>query len=232
MKTITALYPGPIPVTVAGRPRLVEEITIGDVIELQRWLDVRAPRPLDAIRDEIGGLSPAARERALWRAWDALEAPPVEWGSARANEQFETGEGIVEIFRVILRHHYPRLAADHEALLSLVETVANESPRDYGEMYRAWRRIDPQDEIEILTGQYPTPGGKEIGWAQAIVEVSETFGFTRDHIATLPYSVFMAYRAGGKPRERGTSVAPRGGGLKELVRFRKAQYEERNRDNA
>lgn len=232
MRLITSIYPAPIKVTLAGRSYLVDEITIGDVVQLQAWLDERAPSPLDAIRDEIEGLSPEARERALWRAWDALEAPPLAWGSARANELFETGEGIVEIFRVILKHHYPRLAADPEALLSLVERVADESPRDYANLYRAWRRIDPQDEIEILTGQFAAPGGKEIGWARAIVEVSEAFGFTRDHIATLPYSVFMAYRAGGKPQERGISVAPRGGGLKELVRFRKAQYEERNRDNA
>lgn len=214
---ITALYPRPREVTLAGRIFLVGEMRLRDLVDLQDFLDRRWESPLEAIRPKLDTLDDRERKAALRGLWDACEAGPVRWGTDAASKLFLTPEGIVETFRVVLRTHHPDLASDPDRLMEIACRVSAETPHEYAAMLDAWRRVESIDELAWMLGMDEGGKGGSIGWAQAVCELCETYGWTLDYAQTLTLRQISTVRAGGKPKDRGVRVQP-GTNLRERVR--------------
>lgn len=216
---ITEIFPGARAVVLGGRTFLVGEVRLCDVVALQDWLDKGCGSPLDSIRSSLPVMSPTEQRNALEAAWEIATAGPPVWGEERGDLAYNTGAGIVQIFRVILRNHQPELT-DAE-----IEDIAEKSTMDeYMAMRRVWRRMNPVEEIEWMLNIHPLSEGGEITWAQAIVELAEETGWTLEYIKSLTFSQFRLMRSGGKPREPGGTpvVNPKGGKLKAMVAAMKA----------
>lgn len=213
---ITLLYPRPRPVTLAGRTFLVGEMRIADLIDLQDFLDRRHQCPLEVLRPRIVGLPEPERMEVLRGVWKAVEKGPPRYGTPEASAILDSVEGIAESFRLVLRTHHPEMT-----LAQVREVAESTTPDEYEAMVRAWRRVEPIDELAWLLGMEEGEKGSPIGWAQAVCETCEHFGWTLAYVETLSVSQFRTARAMGKPRDRGMKVAP--GGVKEALRKMKAK---------
>lgn len=227
--SLTTLFPRPRAVTLAGRTFLIGEMRLGDMVDLQAWLDSRWESPLDAIRPKLGSMAEAERMDALRGLWDACEAGPVRWGTDEAAKLFGTEEGIYETFRVILRHHHPeyettfvRVDGEKEPIPKLLVVARQTTPDEYSAMLDAWRRVEAIDELSWMLGMDGGSKGESIGWAQAVCEMCEAYGWTLDYALTLTLRQIATARGGGKPRERGIAVAPKTN-LRETVRMMRAR---------
>lgn len=221
MRPITDIYPQPWEVVISGRPFMVNEATVADLITLQEWLDKRRGRPLEELRGRLLSMTPAEREDALWAVYDAEDVEPPMWGNAVGLEAYESKEGIFKLFGVVLRGCQPDLGDDE---LKLV--VSRATPAEFQDMMDAWRRSDPMAEVAELLGLPEDEHGPGIPWPQSIAEVVEATGWTLDYIRTLHMSQITAIRTGGKPKERPGSVAvmPGMGGVKGVMDWVKSRY--------
>jgi hypothetical protein len=205
MTSITAIFPRPREVTLGGRTFRVEELRLGDLADLQDWLDRGWECPLDGVRESLPAMDAAGRDDLLRGLWDDVEAGPPRWGAGRWRALFGTGAGILEIFRVALRRHHPEITGE-----DLVAVAERTSPAEYAAMRRVLFRVEPMDELEAWLEIEPDEAGRPIGWPQAVCEVAEAYpGWTLADIEGLTIGQFRALRLGGKPVERGTVVAPK-----------------------
>ncbi len=204
MESITAIFPRRREVTLGGRTFRVDELRLGDLADLQDWLDRSWADPLAGLRERLGDMDVAERRAALAPAYDVAEAGPPTWGDERGRVLFATGAGILEIFRVALRRHHPEL--DVEVVATIAERT---TPAEYAALRRALYGVGPLDEIEAWLGLDQGPSGSPIGWPQAAAEVAELYGWSLEYIEGLTVRQFRAARSGGRPRVRGTPVAPR-----------------------
>jgi hypothetical protein len=209
---ITRLFPRPRPVTLGGRTFLVGEMRLRDLVDLQDFLDRRWESPLEAIRPKLGAMDDRERKAALRGLWAACEAGPVRWGTDAAAKAFRTAEGILETFRIVLRIHHPELTLDQ-----VTEIASRTTPEEFDAMLSSWRRIDPIDELAWMLGMDEGAGKGSIGWAQAVCELCETYGWTLDYVMTLTLRQISTVRSGGKPQEKGIAVKP-GTNLRDRVR--------------
>jgi hypothetical protein len=228
---ITDIFPQPWEVAIAGRVFLIGEARLCDLISLQAFIDKRSRRPMEAFRAEMGRMTEEERGAALWAVYDELDASdrPM-WGNDAGNVVFDCDEGLLHIYSVILRREQPDQThkdyiTDAELRLIALRATADE----YWAMFRAFRRVDPLEEVVGLL-ELPdlTDLGEEDGapvpWPKAIAELVELTGWTLEYIKTLTMSQITAIRTGGAQREYGIRVAPKGGGLKEVVAAVKARY--------
>jgi hypothetical protein len=235
MRLITTLVPRKSDVHLGDRIFRIGEMRLSDLADLQAWLEERWECPLDSLRGSLAGLEEWARKKALRGIWDATKDGPAVWGTYRARKMFQTGEGVIEQFRVILREHHPELcqSIDVEGYLhytkleELAETVSNH-PEGYDQFYgmiRQWQPMDAIDELAYLLDEVPEPQGKPITLVQSVMEVCEVYHWTIDYAMGLTMRQFKAARAGGKATEVddfGTPVAPKTN-LKAMVAAKKAQ---------
>lgn len=228
---LTEIFPRPRQVTLGGRTYTVGEMTVGDLADLQDFLDRKWEDPLTPLRNRLDAMEEAERKKALVAAWKLAEAGPPSWGDERARALFDAGEGIVQILRVALRRHQPGI--DTQVIkgpdgtpvkgpdggeIAVVEVIAGRmSPDEYFALQRAFWGIDPADEIERLLGVDPGDRGRSIGWPQAVCETCEAYHWPLAHVESLTLSQFRAVRSGGRPRVRGTAVRPKTN-LKERLR--------------
>ena len=215
--SLTTLFPRPRPVTLAGRTFLVGEMRLRDLIDLQAWIDSRWESPLDAVRPSLEPMGERERMDALRGLWDACEAGPPMWGTDEAMRILNCPEGIAETFYVVLRTHQPEMT-----LIQLREVAESTTPEEYMAMLTAWRRVDPIDELAWMLGMDDAGKGNPIGWAQAVCEMCETYGWTLEYAESLTLRQISTARGCGKPKERGIAVAPKTN-LRETVRAMRAR---------
>lgn len=201
--SITTLFPRPREVTLGGRTFLVGEMRLADMVDLQGFLDDRWDDPLAAIRPALAGMDEADRKKALRGVYDACEAGPARWGTEAGWAILATAEGIVETFRLCLRWHNP--AMSYEEVVAVAEKTA---PDEFAALKAAWYRPDPADEVLAMLGLDDGERGGPIGWAQAVCELCETYGWTLEYARSLTLGQIGAARGCGKPRERGVAAAP------------------------
>lgn len=228
---ITDIYPQPWEVMISGRVFLVGEARLCDLIALQDFIDKRARRPLEELRPKLGTMEPDERGAALWAVYDEIDASErAMWGNDAGNVIYDCDEGLLHTYAVILRREQPDPThKDYitDAELRLIALRA--SPEEYWAMFRAFRRADPLEEVTSLL-ELPdlTDLGEEDGppvpWPKAIAEMVEITGWTLDTIKTLTMGQITAIRTGGAQKEYGIRVAPKGGGLAEVVKAVKSRY--------
>jgi hypothetical protein len=218
---ITLAYPQPVEVVIAGRAFLVGEARVRDLVAIQAFIDRRARRPLEEVRGKLDGMTDEERGEALWGVYDALAADPPVWGNQAGWDIMDCAEGLRLIYSVVLRQCQPDLTAEEIELVALRAT-----PEEFFAMDREWRRREPAEEVADML-DLPADedsGGLPIPWTQAIAEVVELTGWTLEYIYNLHMSQITMIRTGGKRSEVGIKVAPKGGGLKEVVRFMRARW--------
>ncbi len=204
MGSITAIFPRHREVALGGRTYRVHELRLADLADLQDWLDRSWVDPLAGLRERLGTMGDAERRDVLAPAYDLAEAGPPTCGDEHGRAYFATGAGILEIFRVALRRYHPELEAEE------VATIAERTtPAEYATLRRVLYGVEPMDEIDAWLGLDEGPPGSPIGWAQAATEVAERYAWSLDYIEGLTLRQFRAARSGGRPRVRGTAVAPR-----------------------
>jgi hypothetical protein len=202
--SITAIFPRHREVALGGRTFRVDELRLADLADLQDWLDRTWVDPLAGLRERLATMGDAERQKALAPAYDLAEAGPPTCGDEQGRALFATGAGIVEIFRVALRRHHPELDAGD------VATIAERTtPAEYAALRRVLYGVEPMDEIEAWLRSDEGPPGSPIDWPKAAAEVAERYGWSLEYIEGLTLRQFRAARSGGRPRVRGTSVAPR-----------------------
>ena len=81
---LTAPYPRPRLVRLAGEDYRIGEAPALDIADLQTWLDARWPDPLEGLRSRPEGMSLEDYEKALLEAYDVAEAGPPTFGTPRA----------------------------------------------------------------------------------------------------------------------------------------------------
>lgn len=204
MGSITGIFPRHREVALGGRTFRVDELRLADLADLQDWLDRSWSDPLAGLRERLGRMGDADLRAALTPAYDLAEAGPPTCGDERGRALYATGAGILEIFKVALRRHHPELDAE------VVTTIAERTtPTEYAALRRALYGVGPLDEIEAWLGLDQGLSGSPIGWPQAAAEVAERYGWSLDYIEGLTLSQFRSARSRGRPRVRGTPVAPR-----------------------
>ena len=200
MPSITSVVPPPRVVALAGRDWLVGELRLGDLWELQAWLDARHGDPLAVVRPRL------AEPTKEWRplvidAYDAAEAGPPTFGTDRARVEFGTAEGIVAFVWIVLRRAYPSLTAeDAVSLATLME------PHEYAALRRAVFDVDPLDECEPLLGFGEESGGSEPKWGEWLAQVCAALGQTWEGVARMTLSEFFNALNEGRAPVRGVAV--------------------------
>jgi hypothetical protein len=238
MKRITGLLPRKTSVQLDNRIFQVGEMRLSNLWELQSWLDSKWECPLDSLRDSLASLQDWERRKTLRTIWDATEEGPATWGSHRARELFNTGEGVIEQFRVVLGQYHPDLCqpddfsdleveTDGPRYLKLEELAIGVSNHPQGRdqfhsMMMAWQPVEPIEELASILGEVPEVGGNPVTWVQAVMEVCEVYHWTIDYVMGLTMRQFRAARTGGKVSDFGNAVAPKTN-LKAIVAAKKAQ---------
>lgn len=198
MDAITSLVPRARRVTLGGEEYRIGEARLSDLADLQAWLDARWPDPLANLRRRPEGMGLEDYEEALKDAFDAAEAGPPCWGSPRGMAEFAGAEGMIHFAKVALRQHHPELDGE-----DVVRIVLGMEGADFGALQRAFWRPSVEDEVYRLLG-FPDPAsGPAIGWAQAVMETCELYGWPPREVYALTLSEFAAARTGGKPKVSG-----------------------------
>lgn len=224
MEVITAVFPRPASVTLAGRPFLVDELRVGDVAELQAWLD-RSHDPLAAVRPLFGAawVDPADRGK-FDAAVDLVDEGPPAWGDARAAELLATPMGLFMFLSVVLKRHQPTLTATE-----LVDLMGAMGPGEYSSLGEAVHRVDPMDvlsrAIDRHAGTAPDPGdGSPYKWREWAYRVAESTGYTFAEMAELTLTQFFSILSGGKAPERGGRAIRPGEDVEAIARRRAAWF--------
>lgn len=204
MGSLTDIFSRHREVFLGGSKFRVDEFRLADLADLQDWLDCQWADPLAGLRERLGDMDDAERRAALATAYDLAEAGPPTCGDERGRTLLATGAGILEIFRVALRRHHAILDAESVAIIAERTT-----PAEYAALRRALYGVGPLDEIEGWLGLEEGPSGSPIGWPQAAAEVAKLYGWSLEYIEGLTVRQFLWARSGGRPRLRGTPVAPR-----------------------
>jgi hypothetical protein len=196
---------------------------LSDLSSLQRWLEDRWQSPLEPLRGSLGDLEGEDRRNVLIDVWDACNEGPPIWGTFRAREAERSGDGLAELFRVVLTRYQPELS--REECEDIAEATANHPDgwNQYRAMMRIFRPVEPIEELEWMLKEDRDESGGPIGWPQSIMEVYELYHWTIDDVMSLTIRQFRHARSGGKPAEYGVAVAPKTK-LKSVVASIKAKW--------
>lgn len=199
---LTRAFPAPRPIHAAGRARTVGPLQVRDLARLQRWINLRDPRPLDALRPLLAAMTPAAREAALRDAYRAEKAFP-HFGTPEAASACD-GPGWLAILCLVVFGKYDgSLTAEGAAEIALAI-----APEELDATLRVAFDADPRDEIERRLGVGPAPGGEPVDWGRIAFEVIEATGYTFDQVADLHLGQLAAIRRRGAPRAHGRAILP------------------------
>jgi hypothetical protein len=200
---ITRVLPVPTPVVLAGRTWLVRPLQLRQVAELQGWLAHVADRsPLAAHRAAIAAAPEGhARDVAAARAYLALEAWPIRFGSREASPYWSTPMGARFFLHVALERAISSGGADPDP--------KSLSPAEWAELGSAAFGADPLEELVGVLEPTPEAIAEPMNWAKAFAEVARETGWTFEQIGELTVGQFLAYRTRGEVA--GGTVAPRPG---------------------
>lgn len=211
MRSLSDLYPSPRAVPFGGETFLVGELRVGDVAELQRWLDTRGPDPLAAVRPLLHAPFVGPGDRHLFsEAIDLATAGPPSWGDERAGAEFAKIEGVFAFLKVVLGRGRPDLTDDR-----LLDLMGRMEAAEFDAAVSAAYRTSAADELDRavarLTGAPRGHKGDPPDWPRWIDEVSRSHGgWTYEYIAGLTLTrFFSALNEGKAPRKAGASESPK-----------------------
>jgi hypothetical protein len=202
-RAITAIVSRPVRVAIGGTIYWAGEVTLNDVADLQWWLDDQWGDPLDGLLARLVELEPLERYRATVEAYDRAERGPPKWGEPEAMERFQSGPGIVEIYRLALRTHQPELTYP-----KLIDVALSAGPGEFESLERAFFRLDPLDFLGRLLEMTGGGDDAESDWVRIIAEMATQCACSPREVYTWTLREFIAMRTGGAERLRGRVVRP------------------------
>lgn len=193
---ITAILPVPRAVTLAGRSCVVGELRLGDLAELQAWLEERADHPLAA--------EPADDRRAqLAAAWPAAAAWPIRLGSDEAAPHVATRAYRRAFLWIALRRHNPDLEPGD---IDAIEAAA--TPAEWAALQRVAWAVSPKAEIVAEVAPDPSPS-TGTDWVDVLYRIMDSLKYTPDQVRDLTLGQFRALASGGKPADQGREATAR-----------------------
>jgi hypothetical protein len=161
MPPITRVVPVPRVVRLDGRRFVAGELTLGDLAELQAWLEEADPNPLDGLPPAWADVEPGTRPARLRALWDAAGEWPARLGTPAAGALLGTERGRAFFLCLCLRRHQPAFGlGDALALLPRVW------PSEWAALRRVAYALTPREEL--VDELDPTPGKSRAGdwWKQ------------------------------------------------------------------
>lgn len=201
--SITQIFPRPRPVAIAGRAVLVHEARLGDLADLQAWLDREHGSAADGLAERIAGLPQVEADALLFDAMERASDGPPSWDSAEGQARLNgTPGGVLAFLGVALRR-----SMTPEEFADLIE-----SRPDFDEIdavRRVFYGVTDARRIACLLGVPPasrSDADRRTTLTKAVVKFAEGTGWTLDAIAELTISQFGTVIRGGETDDGSVSA--------------------------
>jgi hypothetical protein len=194
---ITRVFPVPVVLHLGGAPWEVEELTLGDLAEIQAGVTAMAPHPFDLLPTDR---PPTAED---WHAVvEAAAVWPPRLGTPEAAELGGSAVGLARWLLVVLRKRQPETtAADALDLLGRI------TPAEWLRLRSVAFGVPPVDLARQAIEGKP-PEWDTVPWTVAVEQISELRNWDYATIRGLTLSQWRLVGTGGKsgPGHKGLRV--------------------------
>lgn len=204
-RSLATLFSAPRAVTLAGRPFLVEELTVGALAEVHRAREAGRPDPLEGVADLLAAPSVAPADRG--RIADAYDraaglAEGEDPGDEAEDPAATATREAFALLGVALRAHHPEM--DDEETMALLYAMSAE---DHRALQCAAFRPAPlavlMHAIDRLAGTLPDTDGDEVGpdWHEWVDRVARGLGVSYAAVREMTLTQFFVALCEGKSPE-------------------------------
>jgi hypothetical protein len=139
---ITRVIPVARAIKLGGESHVVDELRLGDLAEIQAWIESAEPHPLDGMPPASADPEPESRLARLAEAWEKARAWPPRLGTTRAGQLLNSNEGRTFFLVFCLSRRNPSFG-----LAQALELLPKITPAEWASLRRVAYGITPREEI-------------------------------------------------------------------------------------
>jgi hypothetical protein len=160
---ITRVIPVPRAVQLGGREYVASELTLGDLAELQAWLEEAEPHPLEGLPPAWADPEPETRPARLAAAWERARAWPPRLGTDRGAELLASPGGRAFFLTLCLRRARPDFGPAEA--LDLLRRI---TPTEWSALRRVAYAITPREELVAELDDGADAGDGPPDWCRSV----------------------------------------------------------------
>jgi hypothetical protein len=165
---ITRVLPVPRAIPLGPGLRVVNEMRLRHLAELQAYLEEADPHPLDGLDPAWADADPATRPARLKAAWDRAGEWPARLGTSRGSILLGSPAGRANFLALNVREYDPGFG-----LTEALELLPRVTPSQWARLVRIAWAIHPRMEIAAELAPDTSPAKPSDWWKQAHAAAGE-----------------------------------------------------------